>query len=57
MSATVAMPKPAPITRAAPRKLVCPCGRYLGETTARSGYIIVKCQGCGKWRRIDVGRV
>ena len=55
MSATLAMAKPTSITRPLPRKHHCVCGRYLGESTARSGYIVVKCQGCGQWRRVDFG--
>lgn len=41
----------------APRKHLCPCGRYLGESTATQGHITVKCGGCGKWRKIEFRRV
>lgn len=37
----------------APRKHYCPCSRFLGESTAREGYFLVKCGGCGKWRRVE----
>ena len=49
--------KPKPVAHTEPRKLHCSCGRYLGESTARSGYVVVRCQDCKKWRRLDLGRV
>lgn len=45
--------KPKPMAQTMPRKHQCACGRYLGESTAQSGYIVVKCPKCGKWRRLD----
>lgn len=37
-----------------PRKHICPCGRYLGESRAHGGYILVKCPSCGAWRKLDL---
>ncbi len=46
-------PPPAPpAPEPAARKHYCPCGRYLGEGTADRGYLMVKCQGCGVWRKL-----
>jgi sarcosine oxidase delta subunit len=39
------------------RKHHCGCGRYLGESTAKTGYIVVKCPGCGRWARLEFGNV
>jgi hypothetical protein len=36
-----------------PRKYYCACGRFLGEGTVTSGYLVVKCQKCGYWRKLD----
>lgn len=35
------------------RKNYCPCGRYLGGSTATNGHMMVKCERCGVWRRVE----
>ena len=44
---------PAPPPPVQTKKLYCACGRYLGESSAPSGYVILKCGGCGQWHRAE----
>lgn len=57
MSVTVETPPKPPPPKPPPRKHHCACGRFLGESAASAGYIVVKCPQCGMWRKLDFGNV